>query len=348
MNHRKPHKTFFIMTLVAALALVVALAPLSEAGKRSKLDNKTESAWLGVQIQTVDAELVERYDLETKSGVYVEAVVDGSPADDAGVRPGDIILEFNRAKLQSADELIDLVAEAGPGDEVTLSINRNGRAVTEVVTLGKREHRDERRFFAWRLGPEHSYSLSESLSNTYIGVSLETITGQLLAYFGSDEGSGALIKKVAEDSPAEKAGLEAGDVIVKVAGEEIESLDDVQDAVRATDENETIELTILRNKREKLFTVTVEKRASSFFNREVFDRDLFDRDVFDRSLGSRSYRRFGLDVLPRMRGLSRGSIGPGSLYLDLDDNAGQMKRLRREMRKMRRELNRMRKDIDGK
>ena len=153
---------------------------------------------------------------------------------------------------------------------------------------------------------------------------------------------------MAEDSPADKAGLEAGDVIVKVAGEEIKSLSDVQDAVRETDENETIELTILRNKREKLFTVTVEKRASSFFNREVFDRDLFDRDVFDRSLGSRSYRRFGLDVLPRMLGLSRGSIGPGSLYFDLDDNAGQLKRLRREMRQMRRELDRMRKDIDGK
>ena len=343
MNLRKPHKTFFVTTLVSALALVVALAPLSEAGKRSKRDNKTKSAWLGVQIQTVDAELVERYDLEAKSGVYVEEVVDGSPADDAGVRPGDIILEFNRAKLQSADELIDLVAEAGPGDEVTLSINRNGRAVTEVVTLGKREHRDERRFSARRLDPKQSYSFFESLSNTYIGVSLETISGQLLAYFGSDEGGGALIKKVAEDSPADKAGLEAGDVIVKVDGQGIESLVDVQDAVRATDENETIELTILRNKREKLFTVTVEKRATSFL-----DQDLFDRDVFDRSLGSRSYRRFGLDVLPHMRALSRGSIVSGSWYFDLDDNQGQMERLRREMRKMRRELDRMRKDIDGK
>lgn len=339
MNRLKSHKTYLITTLVAALALAFAFAPPAEAGKRSKKDSdaRSGSPWLGVQIQTVNADLVERYDLETENGVYVDEVVENSPADDAGLRSGDIILEFNGAKLKSADELIDLVADGEPGDEITLLINRNGRTVTEVATLGKWKRADDRRFSARRLGRDRSYRLFETLTDTYIGVSLETISGQLLAHFGADEGHGALIKEVAEDTPAEKAGLKAGDVIVKIAGEEIKSLIDVQDAVSKADEGETVELTVLRDKREKSFSVTVEERESSHLDRPLFDR-FFRSDIRPN---------FRLQNPPRMRGLSRGNFGPGALYFDLDDHAGEMERLRRQMRELRRELDRLRRDVDG-
>ncbi len=350
MNRLKPHKAFLITTLVATLALAFAVAPTIEAGKRSKGQSQTQSKpqtdqtaksgspWLGVQIQTLDADLAERYDLEIEDGVYIEEVVDNSPADDAGLRTGDIILEFNGAQLESADQLIDLVADGKPGDEITLLINRNGRTVTEVATLGKWKRPDNRRFSTRRMGPKHSYGFFESQTDMFIGVSLETISGQLLAYFGAEDGHGALIKEVVEDTPAEKAGLKAGDVIVKVAGEEIESLADVQDAVRETDEGETIELTVLRGKREKSFIVTVEERESSFF----------DRPLFDRSFGSHNRPHLQLQNLPRMRGLSRGNIGRGSLYFDLDDYESEMEQLRSQMRELRRELDRLREDVDGK
>lgn len=340
MNGLKPHKTILITTLVAVLALGFSLASPAEAGKRSKKDSDTRSPWLGVQIQTVNADLVERYDLETENGVYVDDVVENSPADDAGLRSGDIILEFNGAKLKSADELIDMVADGEPGDEITLLINRNGRTVTEVATLGKWQRADDRRFSVRRLGRDKSYRLFESLTDTYIGVSLETISGQLLAHFGADEGYGALIKEVTEDTPADKAGLKAGDVIVKIAGEEIKSLVDVQDAVNKTDEGETVELTVLRDKREKSFTVTVEERESSHLDRPLFDR-------FFRSDIRPNFRFQNPPRLPRMRGLSRGNFGSGSLYFDLDNHEDEMERLRREMRELRRELDRLRKDVDG-
>ena len=221
---------------------------------------------------------MERYNLREARGVAVSKVVEGSPAEKAGLKKGDVVLRFNGEEVTSVRKLNRMISEVAPDRVVRLTISRNGSEQEMSITVGKRE--DFNTLIA--PGGELSGRLLDELKRapgayTYsfgsgrrIGVSTSTLTKQLAGYFGVAGGKGLLITSVKENSPAEKAGLKAGDVIIDADGEKIEQVGDLSGAINRKSEGE-ITLTIVRDKSERAIRVTPEKGGAMPFLAPEFD-----------------------------------------------------------------------------
>lgn len=236
-------------------------------------------AWLGVGIEDVDAEVVEEAGLPEERGAVITEVVEDGPAAEAGLREGDIIWTWNGEPVQSVAELQRLVRETPAGRTVHLELYRDGTSRELRVELDEREDAGfqalrrfeprmeglERRLE--RMGPrierlrerfEHAPGMRVHVeSRLRVGVQLRDLTPGLAEYFGVAGRGGALVADVAEDSPAARAGLQAGDVVVSVGGEEVE---DPRDVVRALGDREagSVEVRVVRRGEER--TLTVELR----------------------------------------------------------------------------------------
>ncbi len=316
------------ISLAAAVILALAVG-FSLAGP-------DRDAWLGVYTQTVDEDISKAFDIKTEYGAIVNEIVDDSPADKAGLKEDDIIIAFGGEKVMSDKDLLDLVRDRAPGDEVDIVVMRDNEKVVLASVLGDRK---ESRWSYFRDSSprisKHKYAWTDdNREQAYIGVMLLDISDDLAAYFGADEG-GVLINEVQEDSPAEKAGIRAGDVIVAVNDREVGDAGDVQKAVRRLEEGEVAKIALLRDKKQTKVDVPVEMRESSWqFYGSGPGIQYFDAD----------------DIrIPNMKGL------PRSLSIQLDDlddlrelyDSGEyedaMDELRGELQELRDELKEIRK-----
>lgn len=311
--------------LIMPSVLFMALAALfltAEAGNRP-------DAWLGIYTQTVDEDLKEAFDLNSDYGVIIKLVVPDSPADKAGLKQGDVILKFSGDKLADSDQLIGFVRNHDPGDEVEIEIMRKGKEKELVVELGSRQDYDDADRFLWKhkgLMP-HVYSKTYKskksvFSDSYIGLQLENMNAQLGEYFGVEDGEGALVTEVIEDSPASEAGLKAGDVVIEVDGDKVTDPSDVQEAICGKDEGDEVELIVLRDKQEKKFTLQVAESPDDFYSFDKFPAflDLDDDFIF----------------MPRMKGLFRGTFDHD--MTDMEEMREWMDNLQEELKELRREL----------
>ncbi len=254
----KKGRTLVLLGVVVFLTLLVLNLP-AEAKK-----DTAKKGWLGVSIQDVDEDLKEALDLKSTEGVLVNEVVEDSPAEEAGIKKKDVIIKYKGKKVKDTGDLTTWVRETKPGEEVRLEIIRDGKKKKPKVIIGKLP-RSYSYFYGedWDFTPGY-HSFSFGGKRGYLGVVLEGLTEQLGDYFGAKDGDGALITEVMEDSPAEKAGLKAGDVIVKIDGEEVEDPGDVVKVVTDKEEGDRVKLDVLRNKKKKTFTLEVAERESTF------------------------------------------------------------------------------------
>lgn len=299
-------------------------------------DFDSDRAWLGVEIRTLDEEFKGRDQVKADKGVYVDGVRDDSPAEKAGLMKGDVITKFNSTELTAADELIDLVSDSKAGDEVTLTLIRDGKTITQKVILG--EWKDDNTFFFGRTrgGSDDVDFWTSDKEYGYIGVDLNTIDGQLATYFGMKDREGALVTEVEKDSPAEKAGLKAGDVILSVGDKQVESRSDVQKIVRRSDSEDTLALTVLRDKREmKVNVVPVEK--------ELEFQGMFGNMPRMHRFDTAPMQQFR--NMPGMRGLYRGDFDARDRDLDASDQSQRIRDLERDLDNLRREMENLRREI---
>jgi C-terminal processing protease CtpA/Prc len=234
-------------------------------------------SYLGVYLSDVDAEDVSELGLKAERGALVESVADESPAAESGIEANDVILTWNDTPIESVAQLTRLVRETPAGRTVELGVMRDGRQRDIDVTVRKRS----RQGYAYRIGPQmerarEAYGRAlgrvEGLRDRFdaehvrsfftgrprLGVSLQNLTPQLGEFFGIDTGEGALVTSVSDDSPAAKAGLRAGDVIVSVDGEAVEGPGGVMRAISKRDEGE-VEITVMRDKKRRTISATLEK-----------------------------------------------------------------------------------------
>ncbi len=225
--------------------------------------------YLGVGVVALTDDRVKALGLKDDHGVEVKRVEEGTAADKAGFKEGDVILEVNGKPFDNVERFIRAIAEQQPGANVDLTVWRNNARQTLTAKL---DERSGRQFFTFGpngalppmppmpvLPPNVQDQLNGLRGNSArVGFEGETLTGQLADFFGVKEG--VLVRSVTAGTPAEKAGLRAGDVVMKVNGTPVSSPREISGLVR-TGRQKTSSFTVVRNRKEIQVVVEIAQQG---------------------------------------------------------------------------------------
>lgn len=282
-----------ILTIVFAAAAVAAQRAPSPPNDKERVAEvfsyvfDGQGSYLGVQTKEVSAENHASFGLRTVQGVAIEKVIEGSPAEKAGLAAGDVILRFNGEEVTSSRKLTRLVGEVAPDHNVRLTISRGGSEREVMVTIAKRPSpKFEQGLFTlpetkelferglpefkqlpelprvFTVPPGDREGLVWRMSGPrQIGIGIVSLTKQLAEHFGVS--GGVMINNVRENSPASRAGLRAGDIIVEIDGKDVTSDMDVIRAVSEKKEGD-VTITIVRAGNRQTVRVTPEESKGGF------------------------------------------------------------------------------------
>jgi len=226
-------------------------------------------SFLGVGVIEVGAARAKQLKLKEERGVEITKLQEDSPAAKAGLKVGDVVLEYQGERVIGTEQFVRLVRETPAGRTVDIVVQRNGVPTTLRATIGDRkdypfagvpkpdmdrlrENLEELRRLRVPDVPRAHLSWRTSM----LGVEAESLSPQLAAFFGVQEG--VLIRSVLDDSAAQKAGLKAGDVIVKVGDEKVTAPQEVTRALRSIESKERVPLLIVRDRKELTINVVFE------------------------------------------------------------------------------------------
>jgi len=160
-------------------------------------------ARLGVYITEVDQETMQALGLKDKRGALVRQVENGSAADKAGIKPGDVVVSVDGKPIEHVHELPMMIASHRPGDKVVVGLIRDGKSLTKTVAVEKM--------------PETEAAKDESQqAPVRLGLALSTLDADTAASLQTDAKEGVVVQQVAPGSPAQRAGIQRGDVIFSV------------------------------------------------------------------------------------------------------------------------------------
>ncbi|MDK2848035.1 MAG: serine protease Do [Desulfuromonadales bacterium] len=183
---------------------------------------------LGVYIQDMTPDLAESFGLDEVEGILVTQVIEDSPAEDAGLKQGDVILQIDGDKLDKVASFRNRIALTAPGTKVSLLILRDGKEMTFKVKIGKQTERDN--------------TTSGSRDIPEIGLTLQDLTPELEKRFGYENEEGVLVTGVDRGSLAERAGIRQGSLILEIGRKKVTS---VQQAKTLLKENKRDSILLL-------------------------------------------------------------------------------------------------------
>ena len=217
--------------------------------------------YLGVSLAEVTADRARELKLKEPYGVEISRVEEGSPAEKAGLKTGDVVLEYNGQRVEGMEQFGRLVRETPAGREVKLLVSRAGTTQTIMATLGTRKARTlgGNLFPGVQIPEIHLPDIPQVFTtwrSPMLGIEAESLGSQLAAYFGVKDG--VLVRSVINDSAAEKAGIKAGDVITKIDGIGVTTPNEVSSAVRSASSNQTFSVELMREHKEMTLSVNIE------------------------------------------------------------------------------------------
>ncbi len=241
-------RSWWLFLLIPSLlfALVSEKQVVVKEGK-----NRT---WLGVKVEDISEKMLN--DLKIPHGVKITEVSKDSPAATAELKQDDIIITLDGKAVTGTKKLIDLVQEKKVGDVVEIEYLRDGNHGKTKAELAKAV---TKKVMVRPFRSPHRLNFTAE-DQTWLGVHTIELSEQLREYFGVAEGQGILVKEVLKDSPAEKGGLKAGDIIIKVAEKKVRDLHDIKRAINYFEPGDEIEIKVIRDKKEKAFKVKLAER----------------------------------------------------------------------------------------
>jgi len=175
--------------------------------------------WLGVVIQPVTPALAESLNIDQAMGAIVSDVAPDSPASEAGVERGDVIVEVDDQPIEDARALQLRIARSSPGEKVNLTMIRDGRSDSISVELGEADS-------------DKPVAAGQFPSGGELGLTVQPLTDQIARQLGLKDVSGVVVTAVEPGSPAAEAGLRRGDVVEEVSRNPVTSVGQFKSALR--------------------------------------------------------------------------------------------------------------------
>lgn len=257
---------FLISSLLISLVTVpvFAQAPAEESVRRVLL-GVNSGPYLGVGVREIDQARAKELRLAEEAGVEVTQVDEDSPASKGGIKVGDVVLEYNGQRVEGSEQFVRMVRETPVGRAVKLKVSRGGTAQMLSASIGQRRAGSAgKRLEEWTQLDRLPNLLPPSTDlprplllwrSGMLGIEAEGLGSQLAEYFGVKDG--VLVRHVHPDTPAAKAGLKAGDVLVRVNETKVTKPREVTDAVLAAREKGSVSIRLVRNRGELTFDVDV-------------------------------------------------------------------------------------------
>jgi len=250
----------------SGMALAVPVDIVQSVAADIRKSGKVQRGWMGVTVK------------ESEGRLEVDEVAAKGPAEKAGLKKGDVITGIDGRNISLGAAVTREIRRKKPGSEVVLNVLRDGAAKEIKVKLGEFTEEEGRRELESRFPglfppppggrirpgrppfPPEGFFVREN--RKHIGVSLQILGKDLAAYFGAPEGKGLLVTEFTEESPASKAGLKIGDVILKADGRSLDSVVILSELIREKKAGDKIRLDILRDKKPMSVDVPVAEQVN--------------------------------------------------------------------------------------
>lgn len=237
--------------LILLLVLTLIYLPDRLVSAEKELQKK---GYLGVSVEELSRH--QKKELKAEFGVIITSIDEDSPADKNGLMEDDVIQQVNDVKITRSSTLTRVIRKMVPGEKAKIAIIRDGKEKAVTVTIARLKSSS----YSLSVGPgKNLFSWYGGGGRAYLGVQLHELNKDLASYFGAKEDEGALILEVEEDSPAEKAGFKAGDVITKIDNEVMANPEDVQEMISELEEDDEVKIEILRQSKKQTISVKLEE-----------------------------------------------------------------------------------------
>jgi len=263
--------------LAGATAIPGAMAQVRVAPRpRVATTVSAESPYLGIGVQDIDSQRAAALKMKAARGAEVTTVNEDGPAAKAGIKDGDVVLEYNGQEVEGRDQLARLVHETPVGRQVKIGVWRNGAMQTVTATI---EAKKGMQVFSddgtWEMPevpmpdmrsfrmPDMEIPRFQMLYPTpLLGIQGEPLGNeeQLAEFFGVKDG--VLVKSVNRNSAAEKAGIKAGDVIVKIDDTKVNTTQEITSVLRSNRSKKNFTVTVVRNHKEMPLNVVIESSST--------------------------------------------------------------------------------------
>lgn len=232
-----------INTAIAQRAQGIGFAIPSTLAQRIISDlqanKKVSRGWLGVTIQNVDKPTAKALELPEAKGALINNVLEGQPAAQAGIKGGDVILAINGKAIEDTEELLREVAQLRPGSKAEITLWRDGKEEKVTLTVAERDLNQASGKDSGKGG---------TLAGNPLGLKLRPVTPEDIRNNKLRGNAGLLVIGMEDDSLAEKAGIQPGDVILAVNKQPVHSLDEFSRSIAAADKQSgAVLLHIARN-----------------------------------------------------------------------------------------------------
>ena len=202
--------------------------------------------WLGVAIQEIDDSYAKAHGLDTRDGALISNVANSSPADNAGLITGDVILEFNDVSINNSSHLKNVVSSSEPGKRYKVDIIRDGRRKSIYVKLGE-------------LPNEPQMAFMETEKSSTLGITVQDLNNSLRKHYNlSPDDDGVVVTEMDKNSEAFRSGIREGDIIIRVGTNNVRDSNDFKDLIRTSSRQNTVLLLVKREDVSRFYALEID------------------------------------------------------------------------------------------